>query len=234
MCNILVFSPHPDDAELIIGGTIAKHSKKYRVIIVDLTKGENSFNSDENKRDIEAVAAGEILNIKGRINLKMKDGLINRNSIEEEKYVIGAIRKFRPSVILAPFKTDKHPDHKEAYYLIKKSVYKAGLNIYPNLGENHNCKNLYYYAQDLNKNNNSFYIDVSQFYNLKFNALNCYKSQFDRNEIYSSTDLNKYMLRKVECKDRYCGSLIESEYAEEIIYEGKLVFENLLELQKYN
>lgn len=32
--NILIFSPHPDDAELAIGGIIAQHAEKYNCIMV--------------------------------------------------------------------------------------------------------------------------------------------------------------------------------------------------------
>lgn len=232
MVNILVFSSHPDDAELVIGGIIAKHSKKYKVVIVDLTKGEKSSNGGEEKRSFEALEAAKVLNIRKRINLEIKDCEVNHNSIEQEKLIIETIRNFRPSIIMAPFKTDAHPDHKEAHYLIKSAVYKAGVNIYEELGEPHNCKYLYYYAQDFNKSKKSFYMDVTDVYDLKLKAIGCYKSQFIKQEGQRYTDLNKYMLKRIKAKDSYCGSLIQSEYGEELIYEGKLVLENIFEVEK--
>ena len=139
LTNILIFSPHPDDAEITIGGIIAKHSKKYKITVVDLTMGENSCNGSCKERFKEALVSATILNIK-RINLGLRDCEISHLSAFQEKKIIEIVRKLRPSIVIAPYKADEHPDHKETYYLIKNGVYKAGLNIYHELGSDYKCK----------------------------------------------------------------------------------------------
>ena len=43
---IMIFSPHPDDAELCLGGFILEHSKRYKNLIVNLTNGDYSQNGN--------------------------------------------------------------------------------------------------------------------------------------------------------------------------------------------
>jgi len=52
--DVLVFAAHPDDAELSMGGTIAKLTNaKYKVGIADLTKGELGTRGNEQTRKKE-------------------------------------------------------------------------------------------------------------------------------------------------------------------------------------
>lgn len=230
MTNILIFSPHPDDAEITIGGIIAKHSKKYKITVVDLTMGENSCNGSCKERFKEALVSATILNIK-RINLGLRDCEISHLSAFQEKKIIEIVRKLRPSIVIAPYKADEHPDHKETYYLIKNGVYKAGLNIYHELGSDYKCKYIYYYAQELNQSEKSISFDVSSYYDQKLEALSCYRSQFVKSSEDRDSVLNYYTLNKIKAKDSYCGQLIQGEYGEELIYEGKLVVENIFEIE---
>src|SRR6185369_15220338 len=54
--DLLVFGPHPDDIELGLGATIAKHvDEGYRVALVDLTAAELSSNGSPEQRHREAA-----------------------------------------------------------------------------------------------------------------------------------------------------------------------------------
>ena len=56
--DVLVFAAHPDDAELSMGGTIAKLTKNnYKVGIVDLTRGELGTRGTVEIRQKEAFLA---------------------------------------------------------------------------------------------------------------------------------------------------------------------------------
>ena len=99
--DVLVFAAHPDDAELSMGGSIAKLTKQnYKVGIVDLTKGELGTRGDVKTRENEAVAADKILNVSVRVNLGIPDGDIQRTK-ENLMMVIKEIRKFKPKIIFA-------------------------------------------------------------------------------------------------------------------------------------
>ena len=56
--ELLVFGPHPDDLEIGLGGSIAKHvADGYQVGLCDLTAGEMGSNGTVEERLAEAEAA---------------------------------------------------------------------------------------------------------------------------------------------------------------------------------
>jgi len=65
--DFLVIAPHPDDAELGMGGTIARMLQRgMRVGILDLTSGEPTPHGSEALRKRETAAATEILGVTWR------------------------------------------------------------------------------------------------------------------------------------------------------------------------
>ena len=111
MLDILVIAPHPDDAELGMGGAILKFKKEgRRVGILDLTSGEPTPHGTPEIRTRETAAATAILGIDWRENL----GLPNRSleaTIENRAKLAGVIRQQRPRWLFAPYWVDAHPDH---------------------------------------------------------------------------------------------------------------------------
>ena len=78
MADILVFAPHPDDAEIHCGHTIAHHvAQGAKVVVVDCTAGEMGSRGDESTRAAEAKQAAEILGLSSRECLNIQDGAIN-------------------------------------------------------------------------------------------------------------------------------------------------------------
>ena len=67
MASILVFAPHPDDAELGMGGTIVKLARQgHRIHIVDMTNGEPTPHGTVETRAKESAAAAKVLGISRR------------------------------------------------------------------------------------------------------------------------------------------------------------------------
>jgi LmbE family N-acetylglucosaminyl deacetylase len=94
--DVLVFAAHPDDAELAMGGTIARFANEgFSVGIVDLTRGEMGTRGSAETRQKEALEAAKILKTSIRENLLIPDGDIeisNGNIIK----VITVMRKYKP------------------------------------------------------------------------------------------------------------------------------------------
>ncbi len=81
--NILVVSPHPDDAELGMGGSIVRFIRQgHAVTIADMTDGEPTPYGDPETRARETAAANEKLGNPTRLNL----GLPNRLDDDEMPY----------------------------------------------------------------------------------------------------------------------------------------------------
>ena len=64
--ELLVFGPHPDDLEIGLGGSIAKHAARgQRVGLCDLTRGELGTNGTPEQRLEESEAARVVLGAAG-------------------------------------------------------------------------------------------------------------------------------------------------------------------------
>ena len=126
--DILVIAPHPDDAEISVGGTIAVSIRqKLRVGVLDLTSGEPTPHGSPERRQRETQAATEILQLTWRANL----GLPNRSlqpTLDARRAIAEVIRETRPAVILAPWKEDAHPDHVAASSLVDDARFWAKLS----------------------------------------------------------------------------------------------------------
>src|SRR5688572_4857715 len=73
--DLLVFGPHPDDIEIGLGGSIAKHTAAgHRVGLCDLTRGELGSNGTVEERAAEGQAAREVLGAAFRDTLGWPDG----------------------------------------------------------------------------------------------------------------------------------------------------------------
>ena len=74
--DLLVFGAHPDDAEIGMGGTIAKHAALgLKIAICDLTEAELSSNGDVKTRQREAERAARVLGDQHILTISLRAGL---------------------------------------------------------------------------------------------------------------------------------------------------------------
>jgi len=216
--DILVFGAHADDAEIGMGGTIAKHVQAgYRVGICDLTKAEMSSNGTVELRQQEAAHASAVLGLSARTNLGLPDrGLeLTRSQIEP---IVAEIRRYRPRLVFAPYWVDRHPDHIACSRLVEEAVFNAKLRKYmPELPPVQVEGLIYYYINDVDEV--SLVLDVSGHYETKRNALLAYRSQFDAvtaggDEDRVATPLTGKYVERVEARDGLLGGTRGWAYAE--------------------
>lgn len=181
--DILVIAAHPDDAEIALGGTIIKHiSEGRKVGIIDLTCGERGTRGNAGIRLRESEEASRVLGLHHRSNLNLRDcffGVTEENILK----VVRVIRTFRPEILIANPRTDRHPDHGRASDLVREAVFMSRLAKIPttdhvgNEQEVWEVKKLFYYIQDTYLEPD-FYLDITPFYFRKEEAFRAYTSQF--------------------------------------------------------
>jgi bacillithiol biosynthesis deacetylase BshB1 len=180
--DILVLPVHPDDAELGCAGTILKHmAMGDKVGIVDLTRGELGTRGTPEIRAQEAAKAAEILGIAVRDNLGIPDGFFE-NKEEYQLKVIGAIRKYRPRIVITNAYYDRHPDHGRANQLVEASAFLAGLRkieTFDNaeLQEAWRPELVLHFIQD-NYIKPDILVDVTAHWDKKTESIYAYGSQF--------------------------------------------------------
>ena len=182
--DVCAFGAHPDDVELAAGGTIASMvSKGKRVALVDLTRGELGTRGTGETRDMEAASAAEVLGVLHRENLNLGDGFFEIDQPALMK-VVEVLRRLRPQLVLANAKSDRHPDHGRASFLLERACFLSGLlkieTVDQKSGEFQapwRPQSLHYYIQDRWRTPD-FIVDISGFETVKYAAIGAYETQF--------------------------------------------------------
>jgi bacillithiol biosynthesis deacetylase BshB1 len=217
--DILAFGAHPDDVELSCGGTIIKYIKEgKRVGIVDLTRGELGTQGNETIRDSESSVSQSILGVEKRINLDIGDGWFEINK-ENKLKVVRAIRRYKPTIILANAEDDRHPDHPRAAQLLKESLFLSGLKKIETIDNGvvqdiWRPKYLFHYIQ-YRYIKPDFVVDVSSHFETKMKAIMSFKSQFYEPGKKSETLISsKKYLDFIRGRSHEMGSSIKVEHGE--------------------
>jgi LmbE family N-acetylglucosaminyl deacetylase len=222
MARILVIAPHPDDAEIGMGGTIALLADQgHDVLILDLTDGCPTPVGDRPTRLREADDALHAL-ASPRVSRLMLD-LPNRrvtHTLEARHKVAWVIRAHRAQVLFLPHPEDAHPDHLAGTRIAEDARFDAKLTglelpppaqgpgptprppltpgppIYPRWV-------FYYYCSHLKRvPDPTFIMDTSATQERKRRSLAAYRSQFELNPA------NAGLLARLDAQDAYFGSRI--------------------------
>jgi len=230
--DILAFGAHPDDVELGCGATIAKTvAQGKKVGIIDLTKGEMGTRGTDLIRSQEAKQAARILGVDFRENLGFRDAFIFNDEPHQLK-VIQAIRTYQPDIVLCNAIKDRHIDHGRASELISNACFLSGLKKIETNNNNitqttWRPKHVFHYIQ-WEEIQPDFVVDVSNYLNIKMNAVRAFKSQFyDENSNDAMTPISsKNFLNSIEYRAENLGRLSFIAAAEGFTSERSITLEN--------
>lgn len=231
--DLLAVVAHPDDAELTCGGVLAKAAKAgKRVGVLDLTRGELGTRGSAEIRAAEAARANKVLGLTVRESLGLPDANIVNDLPSREK-LVGAIRRFRPRVVIAPALEGRHPDHIAAGQLVRDASFLSGLKNFAPGAEKHRPLKVIHslaYRQDFVRP--SFVVDISDELEQKIEAIRCYASQFDgvtqAGEVYPNGDPLEDVVRHYAA---YYGSLIRKRYGEPFFTTEMMAVDDILSLE---
>jgi bacillithiol biosynthesis deacetylase BshB1 len=210
MLDVLVIAPHPDDAELGMGGTIALLLEQgQRVGVLDLTDGEPTPLGSPEIRSRETAAASAELGLEWRENL----GLPNRRlraTLAARGLVAGVIRRTRPRWLFAPHWVDAHPDHVAATRLVEAARFWAKLTKCDLPADPWHPERIFYYGCVHLKavRRPAFVVDISTTWHRKHRSLACYASQFP------ATAGRPTVIDRVAAGDVWWGSTIGRTHGE--------------------
>lgn len=226
--DLLVFGPHPDDLEIGLAGTIAKHADLgHRVGLCDLSAGEMGSNGSVNERLAEADEAARVLGATWRINLRWPDRALGGDP-EHVRAAAKLVREARPRTVALPYWADRHPDHEEASRVLTAAVFNAGLRRYDAGAEPWRpSATVYYFINDSVPP--SFVVDVSAQYERKRRALECHRSQFTAAApgAVETRLTSPLFMQLVESRDAQFGAQAGVRYAEGLIVRGVVMRDHL-------
>jgi bacillithiol biosynthesis deacetylase BshB1 len=216
--DVIAFGAHADDVELGAGATLAHCvAEGLQVAIVDLTRGEMGTRGTTATRAREARAAQRILGASFRHTLDFGDGQL-RTGREQELEVIDLIRLHTPSILIAPYPDDRHPDHTRTGQLITDSWFYSGLKSLVSDSPAHRPQVVIYYLQNY-QFAPSLVVDVTRVWKKKMRALAAYSSQFYNPKSKEAPTMiaQKSFLDMIEARGRHFGALIGADYGEAFV-----------------
>ncbi len=232
-CEIAAICAHPDDAELVMGGTLARETARgRRVCLIDLTRGESGSRGTPEGRAAEALEAARILGVAHRESLGLPDARL-ADLPEQRDPLVEALRRLRPRVVLLQHWRQRHPDHAAASRIVKAACFLAGLRNYrSDLGPPFRPKSLAYAATmtEASDITPSFVVDVTQVWESKLRAIAAFASQFTP----GPGELVALPLGRIkdagELAGRRHGQRIGVRYGEGFVTREPLVLDDLLSL----
>jgi LmbE family N-acetylglucosaminyl deacetylase len=223
-----VVTPHPDDAEFGVAGTVARWtSQGKQVVYVVCTNGNKGTSDPDVKpdelaetRQNEQRAAAEVLGVREVVFLGNPDqGL--EDTPEFRKQIVRVIRRYRPETVVTadPYRRYIwHRDHRIAGQVTIDAVFPYARDhlAYPDLLEEdlqpHKVKEMLFWAsEDIN-----YLSDITATFDLKLEALRCHESQVNSMKV---SDLENWLRQR--CSDLAEGEdfdLAEAFHREEIVW----------------
>jgi len=214
--DILAVGAHPDDVELICGGTLIRAQMLgRRTGILDLSAGELGTRGTREVRAREADRAAKLMGVSVRENLGLPDGGIV-NTPETRSRVALVIRRLKPSVVVTHSLHGRHPDHPVVAQLARDACFVAGLQkIAPETPVHRPRKILHALSFREDYQKPTFVVDITAAFEKKLEAVAAYASQFgdavQAGEVYPNGEPLADLMRHHAA---HYGSLIRCRYGE--------------------
>lgn len=189
--DVLVITPHPDDAEFGSAGTVARLSREGKSIVYIVCTHGDKGTDDPGLRPEKLVEirkqeqrnAAQVLGVKDVIFLGYPDqGLEDASPFRKD--IVRQIRRFRPDLVISSDPYRKyiwHRDHRITGRVVLDAVFPYARDVwaYPDFLQEglhpHKVKEVWLWAPD--KENINFRSDITETFDIKVKALHCHKSQ---------------------------------------------------------
>lgn len=230
--DVVAVAPHPDDLEILCGGTLAKLVRQgYRVGIIDLTSGEPTPRGSLETRKKEAEAARQILGVHLRVNLDLPNRILMDGP--EARYALAAaLRTYRPACVIAAFGRTPaaSPDHFQGGLIAEAARFHSQLTKWDERFAGtppYRVPHLVYAQFPSDAENrlfhSTFVVDVTDTIEQKLAAIEVYESQFDGDRF----DKVKHY---VTCANGYVGARCGFLYGEQFALPHPVGTDDLMKL----
>lgn len=203
--EVMVVTPHPDDAEYGVAGTVARWTREGKnviyVVCTNGDKGASDANAKPDKlariREQEQMAAARLLGVKEVTFLRHAD-----QSLEDtpafRKELVRLIRIYRPETVVTadPYRRYIwHRDHRITGQVTLDAVFPYARDslAYPDLLqeglEPHKVREVLLWASEAP----NYRCDITDTFDIKLAALRCHKSQVGDD---LSPDLRKWLVQR--------------------------------------
>ena len=187
--QVMVVTPHPDDAEFGVAGTVVRWTREgkdvFYVVCTNGDKGTSDINTKPERlakiREKEQLAAAKLLGVREVIFLRYPDQTLE-DTPEFRKEIVRLIRMYRPETVVTADLYRRylwHRDHRITSQVTLDAIFPYARDIYsyPDLLEEglqpHKVKEVFLWGAE----EPNYYSDITDTFDIKFTALRCHQSQ---------------------------------------------------------
>ena len=209
--RVLAVTAHPDDAELLCAGTLARVKQDGGAIgICVLCQGDKGQPSTR-VRHLSAVRREEMTNSAKLLGAKLfpgefPDGELVDGPLQRMR-LIEIYRQFQPTLILAHSPKDYHPDHRAASALAEAVSWFCASRGRKTKSEPVPTPPAVWWMDTVNMDGfePQIYIDIAEGFSVKQKMLLCHKSQLARGEDGDFSPLDELMRLQSQARGAQCG-----------------------------
>ena len=211
--RVLAVMAHPDDAELLCAGTLARvKADGAAIAICVMCRGDKGAGSSAGAVDLggirrkEAEAAAKLLGAElywqDHDDGELFDTYANRLNL------VATYRRFRPTLVIAHSIEDYHPDHRAASVLAEAVTWFAASHGHVTEGFNPlDAPPSLWWADTVNMGGFApgFFVDVTAYTDTKTRMLGCHRSQLQRGPDGDFAPLMQLMSRQCQTRGAQAG-----------------------------
>ncbi len=223
--RVLAVVAHPDDAEMLCAGTLARAQADGAAVgVCVLCNGDKGQPSDtiENLAEMrreEMTAAANLLGAELMLG-EVSDAELC-DTPELRKQLIEWYRRFRPTLLLAHSANDYHADHRAASLLAEAASWFCASAGHITASPAMKQPPALWWMDTVNLAGfePGFYVDVGDYVELKCRMLACHKSQLQRGAESDFSPLKQQMLRQCEMRGAQAGVTAAEAFQEHLAWK---------------
>jgi LmbE family N-acetylglucosaminyl deacetylase len=209
--RLLAIVAHPDDAECLCAGTLARAKAEGAAIgILVLCQGEKGQSSPP-LANLAAVRRREMQAAAGLLGAELFFGRVPDGDLADtppqRRILLEVYRRFQPSLVLAHSAGDYHADHRAAGALAEAASWFAASAGHKTRSPALPGQPALWWMDTVQMTSfePGFYIDVTPYVELKRRMLACHRSQLRRGSQSDFSPLEEQMLRQCQLRGAQSG-----------------------------
>lgn len=209
--RVLAVVAHPDDAELLCAGTLARAQANGAAIgLCVLCQGDKG-QPDPPLENLAEVRRAEMAAAAELLGAELFEGGFGDGQLLDEpqqrRRVIELYRQFRPTLVLAHATNDYHPDHRAAAQLAEAASWFCASAGQQTKSDPVDAPPALWWMDTVNMIGfqPGLFIDVSDQVELKRRMIRCHRSQLARGDRNDFSPLEALMIRQCEARGAQAG-----------------------------
>lgn len=209
--RVMAVVAHPDDAECLCAGTLARAAADGAAIALCVLCRGDKGQPAQPIADLARVRRDEMAAAALLLGAELLEGDVPDGHLldvpEQRAIVVELLRRWQPSLLLAHAPEDYHADHRAASALAEAASWFCTSRGHQTASPPMSTQPALWWMDTLEMLGfePGFYIDVSDYVELKLQMLSCHESQLQRGKSGDFLPLQQVMLRQCVCRGQQAG-----------------------------